>query len=152
MRGWLNRARLFLYIHSRPGVTHGRQGGFVPPIKFGFYKKYFFSKCTSDQLNISWTFLSSLLCGFAVALLLQPPKSDDKNGQEIFKKCSTDQTFIRKRNTAFEIGTLTYDRLINPTWFKSIPTGLLRREPETFVGSRPLWRYVNRHFLASLLG
>ena len=38
----------------------------------------------SDQLNISGPFLSSLLGGFAVALLLHPPKSDDKNGQEMF--------------------------------------------------------------------
>ena len=50
--------------------------------------------------------MSSLLGGFAVALLLHPPKSDDKNGQEMFKKCSTDQRFIRKRNTTYEIGTL----------------------------------------------
>ena len=28
--------------------------------------------------------LSSLLGGFAVALLLHPPKIDDKNGQEMF--------------------------------------------------------------------
>ena len=45
---------------------------------------YFFSEWTSDQLNISWPFFSSLLGGFAVALLLNPPKSDDKNGQEMF--------------------------------------------------------------------
>ena len=35
-------------------------------------------------LNISWPFLSSLLGGFGVALLLHPPKSDAKNGQEMF--------------------------------------------------------------------
>ena len=38
---------------------------------------------------ISWTFLDhfchhTILGGFAVALLLHPPKSDDKNGQEMF--------------------------------------------------------------------
>ena len=30
------------------------------------------------------TIFSSLLGGFVVALLLHPPKSDDKNGQEMF--------------------------------------------------------------------
>ena len=49
-------------------------------LKYEFYKYYFFS----ELLNISWPFLSSLLGGFAVALLLHPTKSDDKNGQEMF--------------------------------------------------------------------
>ena len=44
--------------------------------------------------------------GFGVALLLQPPKSYDINGQEMFKKCSTDQRLIRKRNTTYKIHTL----------------------------------------------
>ena len=44
--------------------------------------------------------LCTLLGGFVVALLLHPPKSDDKNGQE------TDQRFIRKRNTTYKIHTL----------------------------------------------
>ena len=34
--------------------------------------------------NISLTFLSLLLGGFDVALLLDPPKSDDKNVQVMF--------------------------------------------------------------------
>ena len=33
-------------------------------------------------MNNSWPFLSSLLSGFSVALLLHPPKSDDKDGQK----------------------------------------------------------------------
>ena len=61
----------------------------------------FFFELTSDQLNISRTFFSSLLGKFAVALLLHPPKSDNKNVKEIFKKCSIDQRFIRKRNPYF---------------------------------------------------
>ena len=28
--------------------------------------------------------------------------------KKMFKKCSTDQRFIRKRNTAYEIGTLEH--------------------------------------------
>ena len=44
------------------------------------FRKYFVSEWTSDQLDISSTFLSSLLGGFAVVLLLHPPKSGDKNG------------------------------------------------------------------------
>ena len=43
---------------------------------------------------------------FAVALVLHPPKSDDKNVQEMFKKCLTDQRFIQKRNTTYKIHTL----------------------------------------------
>ena len=35
-----------------------------------------------------------------------PPKSDDQNGQEMLKKCSTDKRFIRKRNTTYRIHTL----------------------------------------------
>ena len=53
-------------------------------LKYGFYKKYFFYAGISDQLNISWPFLSSLLGGFAVPLLLHPPKNDDKNGKDMF--------------------------------------------------------------------
>ena len=55
-------------------------------------------------LNIFGPLSSSLLDGFAVALLLHPPKSDDENGEEMFKKCSTD--FIRKRNITYKIQTL----------------------------------------------
>ena len=53
-------------------------------LKYGFCKKLLLFECNSDQLNISWPFLSSLLGGFGVALLLHPPKSDDKNVQEMF--------------------------------------------------------------------
>ena len=53
-------------------------------LKYGFCMKLLLSECNSDQLNISWPFFSSLLGGFGVALLLHPPKSDDKNGQEMF--------------------------------------------------------------------
>ena len=53
-------------------------------LKYGFCKNLLLSECNSDQLNISWPFLSSLLSGFAIALLLHPPKSDDKKGQETF--------------------------------------------------------------------
>ena len=38
---------------------------------------------------------------FLVGLLLHPPKTDDKNGQE-----RTDQRFIWKRNTTYKIHTL----------------------------------------------
>ena len=39
-------------------------------LKYGFYKLYFFSELTFDQLNISKPFLSSLLGGFAVAFVI----------------------------------------------------------------------------------
>ena len=72
----------------------------------------FLNEPVEHFLIISLPFLSSLLGGFAVALLLHPPKSDDKNGQEMFKKCSTDQRFIREKkyylqNPYFQKGTLT---------------------------------------------
>ena len=57
-------------------------------------------------MNISSTFLSSLLGGFGVALLLHPPKSDDKNVEEMFTKCSTAQSFIRTEMTTYRISTL----------------------------------------------
>ena len=57
-------------------------------------------------MNISSTFLSSLLGGFGVALLLHPPKSDDKNVEEMFTKCSTAQSFIQTEMTTYRIGTL----------------------------------------------
>ena len=57
-------------------------------------------------MNISSTFLSSLLGGFGVALLLHPPKSDDKNVEEMFMKCSIAQSFIRTEMTTYRIGTL----------------------------------------------
>ena len=44
-------------------------------LKCGFCRKVLLYECNSDQLT---TFFHSLLGGFAVALLLHPPKSDDK--------------------------------------------------------------------------
>ena len=43
-----------------------------------------FISSISFEIEIVRPFLSSLLGGFAVALLLHPPKSDDKKGQEMF--------------------------------------------------------------------
>ena len=51
---------------------------------YGFCKKLLLSECNSDQLNISWPFLSSLLGGCDSKATPNPPKSDDKNGQEMF--------------------------------------------------------------------
>ena len=53
-------------------------------LKYGFYKQHFFSEWTTDQLNISWPFLSSLLGGCNTKATSNPLKSDDKNGQEMF--------------------------------------------------------------------
>ena len=47
--------------------------------------------------------------GFGVDLLLHPPKSDDKNVEEMFMKCSTAQSFIRTEMTTYRIGTLVLD-------------------------------------------
>ena len=57
-------------------------------------------------VNISSTILSSLLGWFGVALLLHPPKSGDKNVEEMFTKCSTARSFIRTEMTTYRIGTL----------------------------------------------
>ena len=57
-------------------------------------------------MNISSTYLLSLLGGFGVALLLHPPKSDDKNVEEMFTNCSTAQSFILTEMTTYRIGTL----------------------------------------------
>ena len=53
-------------------------------LKYGFCKKLLLSECNSDQLNISWPFLLSLLGGCNSKAKANPPKSDDKNGQEMF--------------------------------------------------------------------
>ena len=48
---------------------------------------------------------------------------DKKNVQEMFKKCSTDQSCIQKRNTTYKIGTLV--ELIDvtqPIWSWDSPT------------------------------
>ena len=60
----------------------------------------------SNEPLISWTFLEHFCHHFWVGLLLllDPPKSDEK----MFKKFSTDQRFIRKRNTTYKIHTLAY--------------------------------------------
>ena len=58
----------------------------------------------NDQVNIYWPFLSSLLGGCnSKATTANPPKSDET---KMVKKCSTDQRFIRKRNTTYKVGTL----------------------------------------------
>jgi hypothetical protein len=54
------------------------------PLKYGFCKKLLLLECNSDQLNISWPFLSSLFGGCNSKATLNPPKSDEKNGQEMF--------------------------------------------------------------------
>ena len=46
--------------------------------------------------------------GFGVALLLHPPKSDEKNVEEMFRKCSTAQSFIRTEMNTYRIGTLSF--------------------------------------------
>ena len=46
---------------------------------------FFLMNLWSVEHNVEH-FLSSLLGEFGVALLLHPPKSDDKNGQEMFKE------------------------------------------------------------------
>ena len=38
--------------------------------------------------------------------MLHPPKSDDKNVEEMFTKCSTAQSFIWTEMTTYRIGTL----------------------------------------------
>ena len=54
-------------------------------LKYGFSKNISFpNEPHSDQLNISWPFLSSLLGGCNSKATANPPKSDDKNGQEMF--------------------------------------------------------------------
>jgi hypothetical protein len=50
----------------------------------GSCKKLLLSECNADQLNIFWPFLSSLLGGCNSKATANPPKSDDKNGQEMF--------------------------------------------------------------------
>ena len=57
-------------------------------------------------VNISSIFLSSLLGGCNSKATLNPPKSDDKNVEEMFTKCSTAQSFIRTEMTTYRIGTL----------------------------------------------
>ena len=57
-------------------------------------------------VNISSTFLSSLLGGCNSKATPNPPKSDDKNVEEMFTKCSTAQSFIRTEMTTYRIGTL----------------------------------------------
>ena len=61
-------------------------------------------------LKFSWPFLSSILGTFGVALLLHPPKSDDKNVEEMFTKCATAQSFIRTEMTTYRIGTLVQNK------------------------------------------
>ena len=75
----------------------------VKRLKYGFYKSYFFSEWTSDQLehflNIFVTTFGWVCCCFAVA-------PTQKWWQKCSEKCSTDQRFIRKRNTTYKIHTL----------------------------------------------
>ena len=69
-------------------------------LKCGFCKELFLYECNSDQFPLVFI-LSSLLGGFAVALLLHPPKSNDK-----MKKWVTGQSCIRIEVTSYKIQTL----------------------------------------------
>ena len=57
-------------------------------------------------MNISSTFLASLLGGCNSKATPNQPKSDDKNVEEMFMMCSTAQSFIRTEMTTYRIGTL----------------------------------------------
>jgi hypothetical protein len=70
-------------------------------LKCGFCKKLLLYECISDQLP-TFFILSSLLGGFAVVLLLHPPKSEDK----MKKKWATGQSCIREEVTSYKIHTL----------------------------------------------
>ena len=70
-------------------------------LKCGFCKKLLLYECNSDQLP-TFFILSSLSGGFAIALLLHPPRSDDK-----MKKRATGQSCIRKEVTSYKIHTLS---------------------------------------------
>ena len=73
----------------------------VKRLKCGFYKSYFFSEWTSDQLehflNIFVITFRWVCCCCAVMT-------------KMLKKCSTDQRFIRKRDTTYKIGTLVQEK------------------------------------------
>ena len=66
-----------------------------------FVRSYVFTNATLTSCPLFFI-LSSLLGGFAVALLLHPPNSDEKNE----KKWATGQSCIRKDVTSFKIHTL----------------------------------------------
>jgi hypothetical protein len=85
-------------------------------------------------MNISSTFLSSLLGGFGVALLLHPPKSDDKNVEEMFTKCSTAQSFILTEMTTYRIVTLMS---IKFGFFRCSSDFDFRKQPRALEHSAP---------------
>ena len=65
-----------------------------------FVRSYFFMNATLTSCPFFFI-LSSLLGGFAVALLLHPPKNDDK-----MRKWATGQSCICKDATSYKIHTL----------------------------------------------
>ena len=72
-------------------------------LKFGFYK------CSISFPNeplISWTFLGHFCHHFWVGATAKQQQTHPKVMTKMVKKCSTDQRFIRKRNTTYKIGTL----------------------------------------------
>ena len=64
---------------------------------------------------ISWTFLGHFCHHFWVGATAKQQQTHPKVMTKMFKKCSTDQRFIRKRNTTFKIHTLAKD----PTWWSN---------------------------------
>ena len=72
-------------------------------LKYGSCKKLLLSECNSDQLNISWPFLSSLLGGCNSKATPNPSKSDDKNGQEMFNwsKLHSERSNFFKKSILF---------------------------------------------------
>ena len=59
-----------------------------------------------NELLISWTFLGHFCHHFWVAATAKQQQTHPKVMTKMFKKCSTDQRFIRKRNTTYKIHTL----------------------------------------------
>ena len=65
-----------IYVNQGVGVVK-QDFKMLTQLKCGFCKKLLLYEYNSDQLS-TFFILSSHLGGFAVALLLHPPKSDDK--------------------------------------------------------------------------
>ena len=77
----------------------------------GFCKQLLLYECNSDHLT-TFFIPSSILGGFAVALLLLCCCTHPKVMTKMAKKCLTDQRFIWKRNTTCKIHTLVLHLVI----------------------------------------
>ena len=116
---------------------------FTRVLMYGFCKKLLLSECNSDQLNISWPFLSSLLGGCNSKATANPHKSDDKNCQEMFNWSelhSERSNFLQNPYFSTMVARMWQTPIFSwPFHYSSLEIGRINLETNTNLETNNCW-------------